>query len=407
MTKKLLSLVALLMVTLFTTGCIFGSGKIGRVEKFQKPDIKDDFCGIGIDFRYCKCAFHNEFCKEIGMSKSAANKIVKKQYDSWVKGLQADFATNCEQNDGIFEKDECSYCADEYVRQNDLCVAREDGSDVLEEDAKNELSNATNNELLDSNCQVKADVFDQDWLKYSDIDNVIPYEDRSWEAKQVYELEEKRIGLLVEKYSLQEEQAADQATREVLEEYRQALVQNIKTNLLKSFWRLSWITYSTIDSGRGLGKSYAGLLEGVETIGDLAKGVQVIQGLVPSDSALAIDTSEITGKVKSVSVNTALEAVASLGDPVSAGTELVKSSAGQIFPSADLTAEEINILKEQHLNKGVIDDALQQSLAREAARVTRLSEIDSEIAQLEGQISSWRQQEKERVKYAIEESCKK
>ncbi len=406
MTKKLLSLVILVLVALFTTGCIFGSGKIGRVEKFQKPDIKDEFCGMYIDFRYCKCAFHGDYCKDIGMSKSKANQEVQRQYDEWVKGLQDEFAASCEQSDGIFKKDECSYCAEEYVRQGDACVAREDGSDIQEEDANNKLTN-TNNELLDSNCQVKADVFDQDWLKYSDIDNVIPYEDRSWEAKQVYELEEKRIGLLVEKYSLQEEQAADQATREVLEEYRQALVQNIKTNLLKSFWRLSWITYSTIDSGRGLGKSYAGLLEGVETIGDLAKGVQVVQGLVPSDSALAIDTGEITGKVKSVSVNTALEAVASLGDPVSAGTELVKSSAGQVFPSADLTAEEINILKEQHLNKGVIDQALQQSQAREAVRIARLSEIDSEIAQLEGQISSWRQQEKDRVKFMIEESCKK
>src|SRR3989339_138180 len=59
---------------------------VGCAEKtsFKKGDIKDDFCGAHLNFQYCKCAFHNEYCDNIGMSKSAAKDYVYEQYDKWV-----------------------------------------------------------------------------------------------------------------------------------------------------------------------------------------------------------------------------------------------------------------------------------------------------------------------------------
>lgn len=63
-------------------------------------DIKDNFCGIHINFQYCKCAFHNEYCSNINMSKSEAKEHVYQQYDKWL---------NEEENDdeeyGVIEKD--------------------------------------------------------------------------------------------------------------------------------------------------------------------------------------------------------------------------------------------------------------------------------------------------------------
>jgi uncharacterized Zn-binding protein involved in type VI secretion len=70
--KKILILLLLIMGTTLISGCSGNS------------DIKDNFCGIHIDYRYCKCAFHNEHCNSIGMSKSEAKELVYSQYEAWI-----------------------------------------------------------------------------------------------------------------------------------------------------------------------------------------------------------------------------------------------------------------------------------------------------------------------------------
>ena len=41
-------------------------------ETFKSPDIKNDYCGAAIDFRFCKCGFHGEktYCDQIGQTES-------------------------------------------------------------------------------------------------------------------------------------------------------------------------------------------------------------------------------------------------------------------------------------------------------------------------------------------------
>ena len=405
--QTIIKLTTLLLLVLVLSGCISKSS-IARVDKFKYPDIKNEFCGVHINFQYCKCAFHNEYCNAIGLSKSAANKEVSRQYDEWVSGQLDDWGEACVLAGAIFsaEKAECTYCKEGFTPDNGVCVEASELADQESEETGEETA-AIDRTLFRDDCKLKLDVFERDWKKYSDIDARLGYDERSWEAKQVLTFEEQRIALMVEGFSLEREQEVNRQTRAVLDEYKQALVQNIKTNLLKAFWRLTWITYSTIDSGQGMGKSYAGLFEGIENIGAVAKGVQVIQGLVPGDSALAIDTGSISGKVKSTGVNTALEAVASLGDPVSTATEFVKSSVSVNYPSADITAEEMVILKDQHIRNGAIDAAIKASDARLAAREARMAAIETEIAGLQGKITEWESKEKDRTKAALEDSCQK
>jgi len=62
-----------------------------------KGDIKNNFCGIHINFQYCKCAFHNEYCDSIGMSKSEAKTYVYSEYDKWKNPVEEKY--------GIIEKD--------------------------------------------------------------------------------------------------------------------------------------------------------------------------------------------------------------------------------------------------------------------------------------------------------------
>jgi uncharacterized Zn-binding protein involved in type VI secretion len=69
-----------------------------------KPSIKNDFCGVHINYQFCRCAFHNEFCSNIGMSKSEANTYVYAEYDKWIESLNPTAETEKEKY-GIIEED--------------------------------------------------------------------------------------------------------------------------------------------------------------------------------------------------------------------------------------------------------------------------------------------------------------
>jgi len=78
-------------------------------EKFPRPDIKDDFCGVHINYQYCKCAFHNEFCESIGMSKSEAKTHVNAAYDAWVDEKLIEWQTACAVGGGIPNGEKCDH----------------------------------------------------------------------------------------------------------------------------------------------------------------------------------------------------------------------------------------------------------------------------------------------------------
>lgn len=388
-------LAVLLVFSLVLLGC-------AKTEKFQYPDIKDDFCGVKINYQYCKCAFHNEFCDNINMDKRAANLYVRDEYDKWVDGLLDAWLLECETAGGIPGDDDCTYCDEGYAVKDGECVSLEEEEDEEETEERSEFKA---DGPLNDDCTINEAEFNSDWKKYSDIDERIAFNDRSYEAKQALTVYDEMIEKMVEAFELERDIEIENQMQAELEAYKAALVQNIKTNLLKAFWRLSWVTYTTVNSGTSLGNSYSQVLTsgaGVETIG---AGLKVVQGVIPSSSQLAIDTSTVTGKAKSVGANVALEAVDSLGDPTKIATELFKSASGAALPSADISQEEIDILKVQHLNNGIVDKALADSRAANAEREARIAVLETEIAQLQQQINEWEGKEKERVRSSLESSC--
>lgn len=391
--KKLL---IILLLPIFVTGCFKNTG-VGNTEKFSKPDIKDDFCGVHINYQYCKCAFHDEFCEAIGLDKGAANSYVQDEFDKWLDDLIEAFGQACELGGGISQGEKCEYCKEGYHVQGSSCVEDSEEADKAEQfEADGPLTN---------DCKIIDEEFDNDWKKYSDIDNVIAFEDRSYEAKQAVTAYDEMIALMVEGFELERDFEIEQQMQAELQEYRAALVQDLKTNLLKAFWRLSWVTYSTVKSGSSLGQSYSDLLTSAEGISAIGTGLKVVQGVIPGDSQLAIDTSSTLGKAKSVGANVALEAVESLGDPTKVATELFKSAANAPLPSADISPEEINVLKEQHLSKGVVDEVLAKSQAANDARLVRMNQIEEEVARLQEEVNKYEAEEKARVRFSLEDSC--
>ena len=106
----------------------------------DKSDIKDTFCGLGIDARYCKCAFHNEYCESIGMSKGEAKNYVYEKYEEWKNPDVKKLEEECAQKNGYFYGRTCSICNQGEVPQGLACVPEDEamdmigGEDVLEEE---------------------------------------------------------------------------------------------------------------------------------------------------------------------------------------------------------------------------------------------------------------------------------
>ncbi|MFA6254881.1 MAG: hypothetical protein WC675_02460 [Patescibacteria group bacterium] len=374
------------VLILFLAGCGIKPEGVSRTEDFEKPDIKDEFCGIQISFQYCKCAFHGQYCDEIGMSKKEADKYVQEEYDKWLKTASADFASRCQGANGYMDDYTCNYCDSGYTADKEGCLADSDADTDADEE----------------------DEVDADWKKYSDIDNAIEPTDRSYEAQQALAAYNSMIAKLVETFELSRDIEIENEMQAGLNEYRQAIVQNQKTNLLKAFWRLSWVTTSTIKSGVQAGSAYSKIMTSAgSAVQSIASGLKSFQALIPANSDLAIDKSTLTGQATSVGAKTALTAVESLGDPYKVATKFVQSAAEASVPSADISEAEINILKQQQINKGVVDQVLANSKAANAERQAKLTALEAEIKTLETQITEWENKEKERVASALVESCKK
>jgi hypothetical protein len=184
-------------------------------------------------------------------------------------------------------------------------------------------------------------------------------------------------------------------------------VKNIKVNLLKSFWRLAYITYDTIKTGKGLGSSYSKLFTTAEVIPKIGASLKALRGLTPKKSKLAINTEDTIGKIKAISVTGALQAVETLADPTDTAMTVCNEMTKQILPKADLTDEEIKILQDQHLNNRIITQILEESYRVNTERLKQVEELEENVKQLEQELVRWEAEEKKRVADMLVDSCKK
>ncbi|PLX27755.1 hypothetical protein C0583_00750 [Candidatus Parcubacteria bacterium] len=111
---------------------LFLLSSCSETVSFEAGDIKDDFCGVHLNYQYCKCAFHNDFCDQIAMSKKEAKKYVNEQYDKWLETELADFEKTCTEDNGIFENKKCKYCGEDELASEGKCISQADV--LIEED---------------------------------------------------------------------------------------------------------------------------------------------------------------------------------------------------------------------------------------------------------------------------------
>lgn len=366
----------ILIIILSATAFFLAPGvlaeKLVRTAEFKAPDIKDQFCGVNIDYRICKCAFHNEMCKDTGRTRRIADFILNSGYKAHVDKLRAAFVLTCKNAGGRFSDDACKY---------------------YEKDGK------------EKQC-LPAD-FEKNWKKYSDIDDAIPVGERSFEAKSHYEALSGLVENSKEIFLLERDMEIDRRMRLEMKEYKKALVGNIKANLLRSFWRLAWITYDNIQSGRASAGTFEKMYDLPSKVESMAAFMKTVRSVTPGDSAVAINTEKVSGKIKSVGLSAALDALESVGDPLTVATTVVSEAVKQTFPSADITAEEIEILKTQHLKNKGLDDILQESYRKNSERRRKADALKRENEALRTKLAKLETEEFKRTRDGIIDSCDK
>jgi len=359
-------------------------------ETYETPSVKDSFCGPVINFQYCKCAFHDELCGAVGLSQSGASKYVLGEFREWNKKRIQSMGAGCLRTGGYWNKSSwtCTSCTDGDVLEGTRCVAPEK-SDAEKRECREALEN-----------------IDKDWEKYSDFDGRFGT-DVSWEVQQFNKLLNEVADLVAQAHQLEYDMEVDRQVRLSLREYKQALVLNIKTNLLKAFWRLTYVTYTTVKGAQGTHGSLTKMLNPESVAEGVGAGLKVIQAHIPPNAKdYQIDTSTTAGKIKSIAWNATLETIESVGNPKDIAIQFAKDARGASIPSPNISDKEIGILRDQHMGNQAVDTALAESYAVNAKRRAELARIEAKITKKYNEMQRWKHKEYQRVKGNLEDQCK-
>ena len=129
--------------------------------------------------------------------------------------------------------------------------------------------------ILDDHGCVIESVFEKDWRIQSTFNPV--REDKSWPVQQFQDTQKEISKINEEIATISAYMVLDSEARKDAREMEQALVRLLKANLLRSFWRLAWITYNTVGGPTGktgmisTGRAYAGLFSEGASVASTAR----------------------------------------------------------------------------------------------------------------------------------------
>jgi len=287
-------------------------------------------------------------------------------------------------------------------------------------------------DVIDKDCNIKDEVFDRDWKKYSDLENTPltfkerPLTARSRETQKYYATQSEIVHAELQIFFLKRDMEIDRLMRLELKEYKKALVEGHRKNLLKSFCRLSFLTvhtsYEAYHTAKSLvgtptspGGAYGNLFittSAVSAIGSTLKIINTYKAMAPpKSSALANNTQGITNVVDDATLNIALETVESLADPKKIALEVVTQimKAAPVPTSANewkLTEDDFNILRTEHLKNKELDKTIAESYKVNLERNDKVKELEVQIKGLKIELAKREVNEKSRVKDLLVDNCK-
>lgn len=381
--------VAVILINLLLTQTLLAGTD---TRTYEVPDVRDAFCGVEINYQFCKCAFHNDYCNAVYMDSSQARTYVLSEFRGWNKKNIQSMAESCLASEGHWDKNTwtCTTCTDGDVLNGSRCV---ESTEVTEQVA--------------SECRVAEEQLTDDWEQYSDFDDAIPLTEASYEVQQYQTTLDEITSLTNERIDLLAKIGMEEEYQNSLREYKSALVQNIKTNLLKAFWRLSYVTFKTIEGGKGGAETFSKAINPSSVSEGLGAGLKTIQAHIPThEKSVQFNTASTAGQVGSIVWNGTIEALESVADPKAVGTQFVKDVRGAAIGGPDISDEEVEILRTQHLQNQDIEKAIIES-AEEITRMrARVFTIEVLVAEKFNEAQEWKAKEYQRVQLGLLEQCK-
>jgi hypothetical protein len=266
-------------------------------------------------------------------------------------------------------------------------------------------------------CVVEA-AFDAHWRKFSDFDITAAPQSRSVEVQGYQAAQDELRAIDQDIASIAAHMELDRVARLAARDLEQALRQGLKVNLLKAFWRLAWITYNTIGGPTGktemikAGRSYAELFSENISVASTAKMLGVVKKLVPKQYS-KLPGNE--GRVVNVGVDAVLE---TLKNSEKSRTELVAAVVTKVLDTgskealeanamkADITPEEVAILRTQYIDQKKLKNAIDESYRLNGERSKRLEALEVQAKAARDKAAEWETKEKRRVFTQLNERCR-
>ncbi|MFO8010830.1 MAG: hypothetical protein R6U89_08480 [Dehalococcoidia bacterium] len=392
--------------------------------------------GDGYSQRVPQAEFSIAWAEDDGVIPGLMDQLCWPDYIGWDEWWESDKAVSVPNvylhDDRIDLKGELKNALKEALARAEARAISCDGSETVSpseiEDPSDNGGSRPQGEFVPSgpfgnDCSIDEEAFDSDWMDYSDFDERIPFESRSYEVQQYHNTLDRASELMLEAYLLERDMEIDRNMRKEMRNLRDALNRNLKQNLIKSFIRLTWLTYDTVKAGVARGRSYAAVVTDAEATGlqQVLAVTNFVNENMPADSAIAINTQTTSGKFMAVGAKGVLDAMgefaggnfSSMGMSKSAATvgsnlfgETLKQS-GVLPSSPELTDEEFDILRSQYERTRTLDKALARSYRINAERRDRIGEIETEVEGLLDDAYEWEAEEKERVRIMLEDDCQR
>jgi len=277
-----------------------------------------------------------------------------------------------------------------------------------------DLSYALN--IYNDDGSINQEVFDNDWVKYSDIDDRIPLEQRSYEARE-YGNSENEIKRL---YNLMYQTATNQELNRLnyieLANYKKAIITNHKNNLIKSTIRLALFTGYTINDSAGKGKSFAEniLKSGANLVTQLGDVITVTSDFVTDSYKESFGILEKVYKYATSDdiVNEVLyDMKKDIKNKISVTIDETIDDAIGIKKIPDykvddlkISTEDVEILKNHYIINREIDNAILQNRKVNTNYEKKIDEIVEKIRVEIIKLDEFRQAEKERVYYILSQN---
>ncbi|MDY0234784.1 MAG: hypothetical protein RBR71_02075 [Gudongella sp.] len=256
--------------------------------------------------------------------------------------------------------------------------------------------------LFDEKGEINMEVFERDWMKYSDFDDNIPIESRSYEVQEAVKLDTEIEGIGDEILYLELILEMERKSRLEQIEYKKALVTKHRANIVKSLIRMAYFTYDTAKSAADVAKSGAeNILEATSNIKVLGEMIGLVNHFNPNDHTKSEKVMR-TGGITLLSSGLDFEETAeAMVDEIIPDIKLSDEA-----DNVKLTDEDIDKLAAAHLKNRQLDISIAESYSVCSDMRKEVKALEKKMMSLFDEREKFNQAEKDRVYDMLKNSNK-